>query len=203
MFSILVRGTENTQAIVRGLRGLAQECWDNGLFRAAYAYLEKSLPLPDIPGDRAGCLLAMGQALERAGDYQAALETYAKALELPQEPNDTWYFLNNNLAYCLNKSGLHEEAEKHCRAAIKICPERHNAHKNLGIALQRLGRYAEAVQCYIRATQLAPTDPRAMRHLEDLLAAHEEILEESPGLWAQLNEFFEEAHTDDEDYGVQ
>jgi hypothetical protein len=42
-----------------------------------------------------------------------------------------------------------------------------------------------------------------MRHLEDLLAAHEEILEESPGLWAQLNEFFEEAHTDDEDYGVQ
>ena len=198
MFSILVRSTENTQEIVQQLREFAEECRDKGLFRAAYAYLEKSLSLLNGPVDKAGCLLAMGQTLEGAGDYQAALITYARAFELPQEPKDIWYFLNNNLAFCLNKSGCHVEAEKHCRAAIKINPERHNAHKNLGIALQGLGRYADAARCYMRAAQLAPTDPRAMKHLEDLLAAHGEILEESAGLREEVSKFFEAAGAEDD-----
>jgi tetratricopeptide (TPR) repeat protein len=90
MFSILVRGTENTDEIVQQLRALAEECCDKGLFRAAYAYLEKSLPLLTGTCDKAGCLLAMGQTLEGAGDYHAALETYASAFELPQETNDIW-----------------------------------------------------------------------------------------------------------------
>jgi len=53
--------------------------------------------------------------------------------------------------------------------------ERHNAHKNLGLNLQGQGRYLEAAHCLLRVAQTAPQDLRALAHLEDLLAQHEEI----------------------------
>ncbi len=201
--AILAKGHEDPEEIARRLRAFAGECFEKGRFRAAYAYLEKALPLLDAPDDRADFLLLMGQALENARDFPAALETYARGVDLPQEPGDVSYFLNNNLGFCLNKSGRHEEAERRCRAAISINPQRYNAHKNLGIALQGLGRYAEAIRCYMRATQLAPMDPRALNHVEDLLAGHGDIVEESPGLREELNEFFSETSEGKDNQWVQ
>jgi tetratricopeptide (TPR) repeat protein len=124
----------------------------------------------------------MGQAQERSGDCKAALETYARAFELPQERNIVWYFLNNNRGYCLSLDGRYQEAEMHCRAAIEIARERPNAHKNLGLALQGQGRYSEAARSFILATMACPEDARALGHLEDLIAAHGEILKHEPDL---------------------
>ena len=93
----------------------------------------------DDPCDKAECFLKMGQSLEQVKDYTAAGEAYARAFDLPLEQNATWYFLNNNRAYCLIRTGRCAEAEQFCRAAIRIEPKRQNAHKNLGIALQNLG----------------------------------------------------------------
>ena len=126
--------------------------------------------------------------MEQAGDYRSALEAYLRAFELPQKSNGVWYYLNNNTAYCLNQTGQYQEAEKYCRAAIEIDPNRHNAYKNLGIALQNQGQYADAAKNFIRAAKMAPTDTRALAHLEDLIAAnHGEILKEIPDLLAQLH----------------
>jgi tetratricopeptide (TPR) repeat protein len=78
--------------------------------------------------------------------------------------------------------GRHAEAEKYCRAAIEINPVAYNAHKNLGVALQGLGRYADAARSYVKAIDAFPYDRRALDHLDKLLAAHTEILDEIPKL---------------------
>jgi tetratricopeptide (TPR) repeat protein len=195
MFSFIVRRTENRDEVRRFLQGLFQECADNGRFEAACAYLERVLALLDSPDERAGCLLQMGQVREMSRDYKAAAAEYSRSFELPRRKNETWYFLNNNLGYCLNQEHRHQLAEKHCRAAIKIDPERHNAHKNLGVALEGQGRYADAAHCFIRATELCPTDPRALGLLENLVALHREILEEDPDLLAKLHDCHEEVQS--------
>lgn len=188
MYAILITHHEHQAEITRLLRALAQECVTKGYCRAAYGYFEKILCLADDPGERAWCHLRMGQAMEQAGDYQAALEAYLAAFELPQGADEVWYFLNNNAGYCFNQTGRNEEAAEYCRAAIEIDPTRHNAHKNLGIALQHQGRYIDAARCFIRATRLCPADGRALAHLEDLIAGHREILIELPEIRELLQE---------------
>jgi tetratricopeptide (TPR) repeat protein len=96
------------------------------------------------------------------------------------EPNtkQVAYLINNNMGYCLNFAGRYQEAEPYCRKAIAINPERHNAYKNLGISLEGQGRIAEAAQCYIIAVHANAYDPRALRHLEDLIENNRGILTE-------------------------
>jgi len=182
MLSILSKRTENRDEIVAMIWEFARECSEAGRFAAACGYFEKILTLVDTPGAKAKCLLAMGQARERSGDHKAALEAYSRAAELPQERDPVWYFLHNNLGYCFNLESRYQEAETHCRAAIEIDPERHNAHKNLGIALQGQGRYSEAARSFMVAVIARPQDGRALEHLEELIAAHPEILEQEPDL---------------------
>ena len=73
------------------------ECCNNRNDVSAYAYAEKMLLYAEDTGEKAYCLLCMGQAKERVGDYGEALKTYLSAMDLPPERNDKWYFLNNNL----------------------------------------------------------------------------------------------------------
>ena len=74
------------------------------------------------------------------------------------------------MGYCLNELGRHREAEAYCRKAITIDPRRHNAWKNLGIALEGLGQHADAAAAWIEAATLCPEDERAKRLLEKLAA---------------------------------
>lgn len=178
--------TSDVQSAVECLWQLAMDCFEAGYLSAACKYIEKVLPLVDDPMDKAECFLKMGQILEQTGDYDAAAEAYAGAFNLPPEQNATWYFLNNNRAYCLLQIGRCEEAEPLCRAAIRIEPKRQNAHKNLGIALQNLGRLGEAAKSFIRATKLHPDDTRALALLDELYRCHREIVSEFPDFPAQL-----------------
>lgn len=188
LFAYLLKSSESQEKIIDLLRALAEICFDNGYFKAAYDYYNKILSLTDVPSERAECLFNMGGAMERAEDYTAAAESYLSAFELPQEPNDIFYWLHNNAAYCLNKTGRYQQAEEHCQSAILIDTERHNAYKNLGISLQNQGEYAEAVENFLHATELCPADTRALAHLQSLIAAHRELLEEFPGLLQRLHE---------------
>ena len=159
---------------------LAMECVSHGMHAAACGYLGKWLALLEVARPKADCLLKMGQMMEQAGDFEKALGHYTEAFDFPQGENDTWYFLNNNRAYCLNMLRRHGEAEGFCRAAIEIEPRRCNAWKNLGVSLQGQGRLAEAALSYCEATERGPSDPRAFRLLEDLLMAHSELIEQNP-----------------------
>ena len=120
--------TADVDSAVGCLWQLATDCIEAGYFIASCKYIEKILPLVDAPADKAECFLKMGQSLEQVNDYGAAGEAYARAFDLPREQNTTWYFLNNNRAYCLIRTGHCAEAEQYCRAAIRMEPKRHNAH---------------------------------------------------------------------------
>jgi Flp pilus assembly protein TadD len=85
------------------------------------------------------------------------------------------YFINNNLGFSLNVLGDSAEGEIYCRKAIRIDPGRPNGHKNLGIALALQGRYQEAAECFIAATQVNALDSRAFDLLTQLLESHPEI----------------------------
>lgn len=185
MFTILTRGARSADDLRKTLLAFAGECLRHRLFEGAYGYLDKVLTLTDDPAALAECLLRMGLSREASGDFEAAREVYARAFTMPQEADDTWYFLNNNLAYCLNKTGRHQEAEQHARAAIAMDPARHNAHKNLGIALQGLGRYTEAAESFMQAIKIYPADGRVLDHLRDLIRDHPEILDQSGELRRQ------------------
>lgn len=118
--------------IFNQLYRFAVECSNKGKDVSAYAYAEKMLLYAEDAGEKAFCLLCMGQLKERVGDYEEALKTYLSAMDLPQEGNDAWYFLNNNLGYCLNWFGRHAEATPYCLAAIRIIPNGTMPSKTLG-----------------------------------------------------------------------
>lgn len=124
---------------------------------------------------KAEIVLALGQTAEKSNDFDLAVRFYRQALSL--EPTDafTWYFIHNNLAYSLNQLGRYADGEVYCRRAIGILPGRQNAHKNLGLALQGQGRYREAAQAFVTATQSNASDARSLGHLETLLTEHPEL----------------------------
>ena len=129
---------------------------------------------PDVER-KASCVLAMGQTMEQISDYEAAIRYYKEALSLEPIQTSTWYFINNNLGFCLNTLGHFAEGETYCRKALEIDSTRHNAYKNLGIARKGLGNYADAAQCFVSATQANASDPRASQLLEELLIEHPEL----------------------------
>jgi tetratricopeptide (TPR) repeat protein len=189
-------GLEKDPGKLKGLLwGLARECGESGRYDGAFGYVEKISTLEEDPDAKAHCFLTMGQLFEGKRDFQAAVDAYSRAFTLPARENDTWYFLNNNLGYSLNQVGDHDEAESRCRAAIAINPNRHNAHKNLGISLNGQGRYLEAAQSLLRAARVAAQDTRALDQLESLLAQHEEIGRDHPEILKAVQECREAVRT--------
>ena len=124
---------------------------------------------------KACCVLALGQTMERAGDFSAAISFYREALAMEPARDEVWYLIHNNLGYSYSQIGQHADAERFCRTAIYIDPKRQNAYKNLGIALSGLGRHRDAAACFITATQKCASDPRAAEHLRRLLEEHPEL----------------------------
>ena len=153
-----------------------------GRYDEARACAERSVDGSQDPKKRAASCLRLGQLLEQQDRYAEAEAMDARGLEIPSAAAEVRYFLQKNRGYCLNQLGRHAEAEVHCRAAIAVNPPRHNAHKNLGLALAGQGRLAEAARCLLEADSRCPEDGRARRHLAQLLAENPELLETDPAL---------------------
>ena len=163
------------QEVLEFLSALAQECAAKGRFAAAQEYFELLLSKAPSEEAEAWCLLSIGQLQEQQEEYAAAIDWYRKAFRLRPGSDGTWYLLHNNLGYCLNRFGLYAEAEALCRKAIAIDPRRHNAHKNLGLALEGQGCFNAAAREYLAAARLQPEDRRASRLLRRLTEAHPEV----------------------------
>ena len=123
-------------------------------------------------------LMAMGQTAERGDDFELAERFYREALLLDAGSEHTRYFIRNNLGYSLNQLGRFAEAEPLCRRAIELEPRRANAHKNLGLSLQGQGRFREAASAFVAATRADSGDPRASRHLKDLVERQPDLAAE-------------------------
>jgi tetratricopeptide (TPR) repeat protein len=113
--------------------------------------------------------------MERQQNYEAAIACYSLAFGLTPGTDDVWYFLHNNLGFCLNHFEKYEEAEPYCRQAIEMYPARHNAYKNLGISLQGQAQYLAAAEQFLKAVLICSNDPRALSDLKLLGQQHPEI----------------------------
>jgi len=141
----------------------------------ALEVLRQVLALQPDPEHKAATVLAMGQTMEQVDDYAAAVRYYREAFAFEPVHTRTWYFINNNLGYSLNRLEQYAEGETFCRAAIQIDPGLPNGFKNLGIALRGQGRFAEAAECFVKSTQADASDARSLKLLEELLAERSEL----------------------------
>ena len=120
----------------------------------------------------------LGCEAERRCDWEDAVEHYLRVVALAPADRMVCYWGHNNLAYSLLLLGRFAEAELHCQAAIKIDQRRHNAHKNLGLAYEGLGRPVDAAASFLDATFRCSSDERAWLHLQKLLTKYPDLLAE-------------------------
>jgi tetratricopeptide (TPR) repeat protein len=171
---------------IQSLENLSRLCAQMGRHEEAIRYLEQLIALSNDPEEHAAYHLALGANMERIGDFPGAVKFYRHALGMEPCGRETWYFIHNNLGYSLNQLGRHDEAIPYLRHAIKIDPNYSNAHKNLGLAMEAKGQFAEAASFYVSATKANAADPRSLAHLESLMLSHPEVRLELPGLTDQL-----------------
>ncbi len=163
-------------------RDLEQAAWNLVRFYSmmgqqdrAMVYIEQLKALTDEPEKQASYYLATGQLMEQIDDYENAVKFYRQAFSMEPVNNHTWYLINNNLGYSLVQLGRYEDAEPYCRAAIEIESRRHNAYKNLGLALQGQGKYPEAAEAFIAAAKRNPSDMRALLYVIKLSMEQPEL----------------------------
>jgi tetratricopeptide (TPR) repeat protein len=143
---------------------------------------------PDLLGTiadlalRAHTAMAVGCHMEKVGDFAKATEVYRTVILMEPIDRKVWYYAHNNLGFCLNQLGDFIGGEEFCREALRINPVLPNAHKNLGLALQGQGRWAEAARAFITGTLTYPADGRSLRHLLALVEAHPAVHEQMPTL---------------------
>lgn len=167
-------------------RMLASFYCETGRYDRSQAVLEALVSETNDVEQQAGLLLSLGQVTEKKKDFTTALAVYGRAQALEPLHPKVRYLIHNNQGYCLIQLERYEEAETHCRIAIALNPVRHNAHKNLGLALAGQNQSVEAVESFVQAVHANPNDPRALRHLEDLIAQYPHLLTTPPGLTEKL-----------------
>ncbi len=118
-------------------------------------------------------------ALERQGDYEAALTSYRLALR--DNPNDPRIL--QNMAIAFTKTGQHDEAIRHYRRALQLDPALVGAHYGLAFRLKEKGENAEAAQ-HLREFLARPPKgadaDRWVRHAEATLRELEDDTSAGP-----------------------
>jgi Flp pilus assembly protein TadD len=113
-------------------------------------------------------------ALERQGDFDAALTSYRLALR--DHPNDPRIL--QNMAIAFSRTGRLEEAVRAYRRALELDPQLSGAHYGLAFLQLRRGDTAEAIahlQAFLAEPPAGSDADRWIRHaqatLDDLMAA--------------------------------
>ncbi|GEM_PF-2933864 len=95
-------------------------------------------------------IYSKGLALCSMGNYDEAVDTFKKLLEVAPDSVATW----NNLGTAYSRMGKQEMAIKCLRRALEIDKNYEVSWNNLGNALFRKGRYSDALDCYDKALQI-------------------------------------------------
>ena len=102
-------------------------------------------------------------ALERQGDYDAALTSYRLALR--DRPNDQRVLQNMAIAY--SRTGQQEDAIRCYRRALELDPSLGGAHYGLAFLLLKRGEESEAAEhldAFLARTTPDPESERWVRH---------------------------------------
>jgi len=112
--------------------------------------------------------LSEAMALERQGDYDAALTSYRLALR--DRPNDTKIL--QNMAIAFTRTNQPEEAVRCYRNALEVAPELSGAHYGLAFLLLKRGDRAGAekhLDAFLAKPPSGAESERWVRHAEDTL----------------------------------
>lgn len=107
-------------------------------------------------------------ALERQGNYEAALTSYRLALR--DNPGDPKILQNIAIAY--TKTGQPDEAIRHYRRALELDPALVGAHYGLGFLLLKRGELGEAahhLRSFLSQPPRGPDAERWVHHAEHAL----------------------------------
>ncbi|CAO3419906.1 tetratricopeptide repeat protein [Azospirillum endophyticum] len=105
--------------------------------------------------------LDFGNALSAILRWDAAATVYGAALRVAPDSVDAHY----GLALALHRQGHPREAEPHYRKVLATHSHLREVHNNFGVALQDLGRFAEAAAAHREAARLDPADAGAWSKL--------------------------------------
>jgi Flp pilus assembly protein TadD len=106
-------------------------------------------------------VIALGAALDGAGDWQQAQGEYEDALEIDPQSSDARF----DLAHLSSKHGRYAEAEQEYRQLLVEDPKDAAAHNELGGVLVAVNRTAEARQEFEAAVAIAPENFDALYNL--------------------------------------
>ena len=112
--------------------------------------------------------LTEGLALERQGDYEAALTSYRLAFR--DNPSDSRILLNMAIAF--TKTGQPEEAIRHYKRALELDPGLVGAHYGVAFLLIKRGdsqQAAEHLRAFLSRPPKGPDAERWIRHAESAL----------------------------------
>jgi tetratricopeptide (TPR) repeat protein len=109
-----------------------------------------------------------GLALERQGDYEAALTSYRLAFR--DNPSDSRILLNMAIAF--TKTSQPEEAIRHYKRALELDPSLVGAHYGVAFLLLKRGdvqQAAEHLRAFLARPPKGPDAERWIRHAESAL----------------------------------
>lgn len=112
--------------------------------------------------------LSEAMALERQGDYDAALTSYRLALR--DRPNDTQIL--QNMAIAFTKTNRPEEAMRAYRSALALAPQLSGAHYGLAFLLMKRGDHSGAerhLEAFLAKPPSGQEGERWIRHAKETL----------------------------------
>lgn len=120
------------------------------------AALLVNAPLSAGASEVSGGYNFLGLAYNKAGDYDAAIETFKIGLSIDPEGAE----LYNNLGQAFLCKGMISEAEKNIKKAITIRPQFAEAHTTLGTIYKDKGLLDESLEEHKKAAALRPDNPQ-------------------------------------------
>ena len=148
-------------------------------YTRALAAAEEIVELRGAPSD----WMAKGKTEIEIGQFEEALASFEKALELDAEDAAAW----RNRGFALGNLGRNEEALASFEKTLELNAKYGAAWHGQGVALGGLGRYDEALVPYEKAVELNPEDAEAWRNrgftlgnlgrYEEALASYERAVE--------------------------
>jgi tetratricopeptide (TPR) repeat protein len=139
--------------LLQGTAGLGQE--SSPALSAVFGDYAKTLP------ESAEGHQHLGEAQERAGDLQAAANSYQRALALKPDSAE----LHCHLARVLYRGGALLPAAELYRRALALDPKKYEIYTDLGLVLTDLGNFAAALEVFRRSLINNPRSAKTIASL--------------------------------------
>jgi DNA-directed RNA polymerase subunit alpha len=126
--------------------------------------------LAKVPSDQtetAAYQFRLGCVRETRGDYEQAIESYERALQLDATHRATLF----RLAFLYDMRGEEQLAIDYYKQCVQQPPIHEGALVNLGVLYDDMGRYDEAIECFERVLAVNPNQMRARLFLRDAEAS--------------------------------